>query len=590
MREFTKLGFNLFTVFPSNSCNSLGEPYSAYKPLWLWYETYDFGAFDEQIEDVLAINPNAEFLCMVDLNSPLWLMRQLASSPGSDSYATLTDAITNPHWLELTRKYVAAFVDYAELKYGSRIKAYIPACGVTDEWMDYSNGNETAQKLSAYRQWAVKNALPEPHCIPCQANRFDAPHAENRLRDPQQNADALQYWKFHGELVADSIIEFAALIKSHLLTAKDVGVFYGYINELAHKRLVQCGHLAYEKVLASPMVDFFISPGVYYNREMGGFGGFMSPNGTVHRYGKKYMHECDQRTHTANMQLTPHVALSGMKRWENTRADIAGIRREFARSLLHGTSLWMFDMWGKFYVEPETLAAIGRCREIWEQYDDANTEPLSEVAVIVDPESILYVNDNNVNDPFPNLVHNHLITAANRLGAPYTVYSIKDIPEIKDFDRYKLVIFPALFEITPEKEALLQKYVFTSNRHVAWVFGAGFSDGQTWDENRMQRITGNASRWTSHTIAAYEDVSPQLLKTLAVQAGVHLYTEEAIPVFATENLLMVHTGESRNLVIRLRGKVKQAVELFEGRAKYEDAEVLEYQADGPETLLFELAT
>ena len=147
MRDFTAAGFNLFTVFPSNSVNSLGEPYSQYKPLWYWYETYNFDSFDEQINDVLAINPDAEFLCMIDLNTPLWLNRQLASWKYeffSESFNSVSDALCTPAWRLYTEKYVAAFVDYAEKKYGSRIRAYIPACGVTDEWMDYSGGVETS--------------------------------------------------------------------------------------------------------------------------------------------------------------------------------------------------------------------------------------------------------------------------------------------------------------------------------------------------------------------------------------------------------------------------------------------------------------
>ena len=132
MRDFTAAGFNLFTIFPANTVNSMGEPYCQYKPLWNWYESYDFAPFDEMVNDILKINPNAEFLCMVDLNTPLWLSRKLTCRNvlGSDSFTCLTDALCSPLWRNYTEKYVTAFVDYAEKKYGSRIKAYIPACGV----------------------------------------------------------------------------------------------------------------------------------------------------------------------------------------------------------------------------------------------------------------------------------------------------------------------------------------------------------------------------------------------------------------------------------------------------------------------------
>ncbi|MBO4491043.1 MAG: hypothetical protein J5944_06760 [Lentisphaeria bacterium] len=598
MRDFTAAGFDLFTIFPSNTANSLGEPYSQYKPLWHWYETYDFAPFDEQIRDVLAINPDAKFLCMIDLNTPLWLHRQLACGNrlGADSFSSLTDALCDPRWRTYTEKYAVSFVDYAEKKYGDRIRAYIPACGVTDEWMDYSGGVETPQKLAAYQTWAKDN-LPEiPRCIPCCADRFASSHLENRLRDPEKNADALAYWKFHSELVAQGILDFAKLIKEHCLTPKDVGVFYGYINELESKRIVQCGHLAYEKVLASPDVDFLISPGMYHDRKTGGFGGFMPPNGTIHRYGKRYMHECDQRTSTFNRKLSPHVTVDYVG-WENTKADVAGVRREFARSLIHGTSLWMFDMWGGFYKSREVLDALHRCREIWEDFDDETREPVSEVALIADPASVLYVNDDGRNAGCNSRIP--LLAQLNKLGAPYTVFSFDDIPHIKNAERFKLFLFPDLYEITEERLALLKKHVLHSDRHVMWGAGCGCSDGKGWNDGRMAEICGvsaaspvnepvSMGSWFSCYMGAPEAVTPSGLKAAAARAGVHLYAEEAIPVFASEDLLMVHSADSGKTVIRLPEKAAVITELFEGKLRFENTDTLELDIHAPETLLFEV--
>ena len=614
VRVFTRQGFNLFTIFPANTMNSLGTPYSQYPPLWLWHETYDFAPLDQQIRDVLSINPNAEFLCMIDLNSPLWLARQLTWSgecsdrdscisnalagDRSDSYSCLSNALAYGRWRELTEKYVAAFVDYAEQHWGDRIRAYIPAAGVTDEWMDYSGGGESVGKLAQYRQWSARNGLAEPERIPSLSERIDAAH-DGLLRDPVKNAEAIRYWRFHSEFIAESIVDFAKLVRKHLLTRKDVGVFYGYILELCYCRLVQCGHLAYEKVLSSNEIDFFISPGSYSDRPMGGFGGFMTPNGTIHRYGKRYMHECDQRTHTANMQITPHFALNGAGRWQNTREDIAGVRREFARSLIHGASLWMFDMWGQFYTEPEILKNIGRCREIWEEFDDENNQPSAEVAYIVDPDSTFYIND-TAPEPGHFTIYNvhHTLRFANCLGAPCRVYSFNDLPEIKDLDRFKLIIFPGLFEVTPEKEQIVRTLLMNSNRHILWLYGAAFSDGKCWDEKRMETFSGiqfgsvktskNMGSWTSHYWPDYTDFTTPELKKLAKQAGVHLYAEEEIPVFATENLLMVHSGTSAEIQIKLPRKKSKIIELFERKLSFSDTTSFSLKCDGPETWFFEL--
>ena len=346
MREFHAAGVNQFCVFPAHSTNSLGEPYSEYPPTWLAPEVYDFAPFDQQIEDVKKISPNPEILCMVDLNSPSWLARRLnvAHCGPADSFLSLTDALASPAWFEATRNYMEALIRHAEEKYGNLICCYILACGTTDEWMDYSNGRESLQKLNRYREWVNARGEKKPECIPSYVKRFHAPH--NGLRDPQEDAEALRYWQFHSELVADSILRFAEAARALIPAEKQIGVFYGYVLELSNRRLVQAGHLAYEKILASDQVNFLISPGSYQDRELGGGGGFMTPNGSLHLAGKGCLHECDHRTHTANLELNAYTKLTWMPMlWKNEAEDIAGLRREFCRSLFHGTSLWWFDMW-----------------------------------------------------------------------------------------------------------------------------------------------------------------------------------------------------------------------------------------------------
>ena len=62
--------------------------------------------------------------------------------------------------------------------------------------------------------------------------------------------------------------------------------------------------------------------------------------------------------------------------WKNETEDIAGLRREFCRSLFHGTSLWWFDMWGKFFTGRETLREIARFKQIWDRLADRNRQPV----------------------------------------------------------------------------------------------------------------------------------------------------------------------------------------------------------------------
>ena len=170
VRRFGEIGINTVAVFPSNTCNSLGEPYSKYPPNWLWFDTYDFEPVKRQFDDLLSANPNAEFLVMLDLNSPLWLTRQLYAVNG-DSYANLSEAVSIPRWREATGTYCDALVDFLEEHYGSRIRAYIPACGSTDEWMDLCDGGAGKYKSERYRAWCREKGLPVPDDVPARSRR-----------------------------------------------------------------------------------------------------------------------------------------------------------------------------------------------------------------------------------------------------------------------------------------------------------------------------------------------------------------------------------------------------------------------------------
>ena len=87
VRRFYETGVRQFCVFPANTTNSLGQPYVEYPPNWIFFDTYEFEHVDRQIADLLSAAPEAELLCMIDLNSPNWLVRQLMQTAWIDQCA-----------------------------------------------------------------------------------------------------------------------------------------------------------------------------------------------------------------------------------------------------------------------------------------------------------------------------------------------------------------------------------------------------------------------------------------------------------------------------------------------------------------------
>lgn len=592
VRRFGEIGINTVAVFPSNTCNSLGEPYSKYPPNWLWFDTYDFEPVKRQFDDLLSANPNAEFLVMLDLNSPLWLTRQLYAVNG-DSYANLSEAVSIPRWREATGTYCDALVDFLEEHYGSRIRAYIPACGSTDEWMDLCDGGAGKYKSERYRAWCREKGLPVPDDVPARSRRSRFGF-ENVLRDPATDAESIRYWRFTSSLVCDTIREFADRVRKRCGREIELGVFYGYILELGGD-WVKKGHLAYQELLASGSIDFLISPGTYEHRKIGDGGGFMVPMGTVRRFGRNYLHECDQRTHCFNPNLSRAVRLE-FQHWQDEAEDIAGMRREMALSLIHHTSLWWFDMWGGYYQSPAVFDNLARMKELWDRYSGDDSPGRAEIALVVDPDGAALVNDEAAGaDRF----HRDLCHLLNRVGAPFEAVSFDDLLEPGAAEKYQFLVFASIFELSEERLRRYRERIAGGGRTILWLYAAGISDGIQIQLERNRELAGvpfgtpglSLTEYDSHRtlyLCRPEELTVPLLRQAVRDAGVHIWTEEEAPVFANARLAAFHTARGGERSLMFPAEVTAVTELFSGRRFELRNHCLAYPFDTPDTVLFEL--
>jgi len=603
MKRFAAAGVHTYCVFPSNTTNSLGEPYSKYPANWRYPNSYDWNSLYRQFDEILAFDPDAEFLCMVDLNTPIWLTRMLGSyGDGSfDSFVDLSNCLASPSWRKQTEQYLVDFLTQTEQRYGDKIKAYILACGQTDEWMDYCAGRSSRVKLEAYKKWEQANGLSE---LPWPTfAELDAATFKNRVRDPKTEQNALQAQRFEQELVADTILDFAKLTKEKTNFKKEVGVFFGYILELTEWRAAGCGHLAYEKVFSSPDLDFFISPGSYSERLIGGGSGAMAPNETILLNGKRRLHETDHRTTTYNCDLNEYVAIAPIARWSSEDEDVAGLRRELCFALIDRASMWFFDMWGGSFKSDRAFENVATMKRVWDKEVGKQGERVAEVLLIADPQSL-----ERVNDRAPKAGIEYLATRnrLNHIGAPYAVCSFNDLDKI-DVSKIKLAILPGSYYLTQERRDLLREKLLRDGRTVLWIGPAGIDDGESIDVVRVKETTGlefgkeifaqverqgffgvGKENWKSALLSEIGDIYKISLKDLARQAGVAIYVEDESPVYASERLVAVHTKEGGVKKITLPRRVARVKEVFSDRVVAENTNAFEYEFAAPETALFEL--
>jgi len=594
MKNFGKKGVNTIAFMPSNTVNSLGEPYCKYPPFWRGDGAYDFAVLDKQFDDILVANPEAKLILIVDINSAQWLTRVMSfgHSCDADSFSTLSNSLACADWRKHTEKFFKDYLKHVEEKYGSRIRAYMIACGHTDEWIDYSDAVSSRCKIYAWQKWLKANG--KPIIDPPSPVRVDSASFENFLRDPAKEGDIIDYADFCNNLIADSVISFAKIARGIVGGDKKIGAFYGYL-QMYWGRTVWGGHLGYEKVFASPYFDFFVSPGIYQNRDMGEASGFMCANGTRIRYGKGWLHEIDHRTHVFNHQLSDFTRIKNVANWKNSAEDVAGLKREFSLAIINRSSMWCFDMWGKVFGTPEILETVKAAREIWGRYSDRQLESRAEIAIIADPQSALYINDRKKNFP-----HNfrEIQAALGKIGAPSEVFSFNDIGNV-DLSKYKMIVLPATYLVTPERMEILKKYAMTNGRTIVSIYAPAITDGKTLDPARVKEFCGfeygakgvnkkNMDGWTSVYIHDYKDATPSVLRELAKSAGAHIYIDSETPVFANEKLLCVHVKDGGKKTVYLKGKCAKVTELFTGKVVAENADKFEYEFKSPDTALFEL--
>jgi len=595
VKKFHEIGINTVCLFPANTDNSLGTPYCEYESKWVWHDTYYFDPVDQEFDDVLNVNPDAEFLVMIDLNTPLWWTRQHG---GYDSMMHLGHVIHQEKWRHDTANYMEAFINYTDKKYGNKIKAYILACGGTDEWQDRTHGEEGHIREKAFRNWSKSKNLPDPSRIPEYSERNHCSH--DMLRDPESDKRSLNYWKFCSESTVDSIQFFAERARATMPARTELGVFYGYIIELGQQRLVSEGYLDYERLCETPGLDFIIGPGTYQDRDMGGGSGFMVPRETIRAKGLQYLHECDQRTHSCNLKLSKHIDLGATtgcwSRWADEQATIAGLRREMALCLIEKTSLWWFDMWGGWYQGENVLGTLKQMKEIWDNYINMPIEETAEVLMVVDPESTYYLNENDERiDHFNRETRNKL----NRLGAPFRICSFNDLPNLPNLNRYKFIIFTSTFNIDQKQETILKEHVLRDNRTVLWLYAPGIIHNNTYNEEQVGKISGikygseglnkqDMDNWISAYIHNPMELSVEDLQELAKSAGVHIYTDHQVPIFANNKFLAIHTAEPLEATIKLPKQYKRVKNLFTNQDEANETDSFTISLEGPDTALFEL--
>ena len=281
---------------------------------WTGIDEYDFTRIDEFTGALLKDHPNRYFVPRIKLEPPLdWMkqhpeelcvywhgpqsaeeIRALVGTTYHDraghggakdrGYLISNQSFSSQVWLRDASRALRALVEHLEAgPYGEQIIGYMPAfgnCGECMWWGDWrgqgdpQKGDFGISHKALFFDWAVEKygslealrsawGLPEltrenlP--VPTPADRWSINGKDLRgvlLADDRRQVDCNE---FHSKVCFDAIEVFGKVVKE--VCGKAAGSFYGYFQD---PTVGYAGHLAIERAVTTPWVDFYSSPKGYH--------------------------------------------------------------------------------------------------------------------------------------------------------------------------------------------------------------------------------------------------------------------------------------------------------------------------------------
>jgi hypothetical protein len=650
-RQFGEHGVHIYS-FPSTCSRHTWQGFA--RQAWLAPgDHFDLSQLDQQILKILEADPQAYIFPRVYVNSPDWWDKlhpdQLVLYDDGEGEPKLFHETENKPcpswasgiWRQDTAYALRMYIDHIRhAPYADRVIGYHIASGTTEEWM-YWGANEgkycdySQPTVEAFHRWlraryktdaALQQAWGQPGvtlaaaAIPRYQKRIATEHGA--FRDPVSARDVIDFQLFLSDLTAETINYFAHVVKQETNREALFGAFYGYVLQLFEQRQQNAGHLAPRTVWKCPDVDFLTSPTSYAFRSLaGGFSHFMSLTDSVKLHGKMWFDENDIRTW-----------LTGGRTGEWGKQDtyegsLAMQQREFANVICNSCGHWWFDMGGGWYDDPRILKDIGQMKVVADETVAWKREPVSQIAFVVDPQSLAYLRSHNgVTDWF--LLRQ--LPQLGRCGAPFGYY---DLGDLADMPPQRLYIFANAWAPTEQQRALIDQRVKRDGATALWLYAPGLVRGAKLDEQSMLDLTGIRLRfseqpaplkaalaegstygtdqafapvvwaddpdaevlgtlagsdraglvvkrmdgWTS-VFSAAPVLPAGLLRKLAREAGVHIYVDSDDTVYANQSLLALFVDQGGPRTIHLP-EPATVEDLFTGKVVAEGT--TEFQVDTP---------
>ncbi len=570
---------------------------------------------DAILDIALKANPKALLIPRIQVYAPEWWLEQHPDE--KMRWESGTHPSTASPASELFKKEASIrlqkLVQHLESTLGEHIAGYHPNGQMTGEWFyqdswdrplnGYSPCDTTAFRkwlkslykndIGIQRAWNDQAVTLSTADVPCPEKRHSSPGGI--FRDPKTERQVMDFVQFQQKSMADSVCDYAKVVREATSGRKLVLVFYGYVYEFAPMTTGagSSGHYALRQILDCPDIDIVCSPISYGERGLGQSAPCMTAAESVALAGKMWLNEDDTRT-----SLVTEKGFSGTEQ-VLTSVDQTNqlLLRNVAQESIRNFATWWADLAASGWFDSPGMWAQMKLMAKMDDYYINNAKPFRpEIALVLDEQSMLMLSDGS------DKVGGPLVTEArrelSRIGAPYGQYLLDDV--IAGKVKAKMYVFAAAWKLDARQRASLLKA--TKGSVCIWAYAPGYFDGLSHSLSAMKQLTGFAIKLIdlpqSYAIPASkelkdslfyvrpEKMSPTfavtdaqqsevqahypdgsvavavrkreggvsvfwgtpgwnrvLLRKLAADAGVHLYTQLDCIVYANGDVLALHASK-----------------------------------------------
>jgi hypothetical protein len=491
------------------------------------YKTPHLKFVDQHIRNLLSVVPDAKILILGDARAggnwreanPDALMRDAFGNPGRESLAS-------PIYLEAIKKYIRSITEGIEAKpYADHVIGYKFVLGpqpdaslggvqsnegVTDR-SKWTVGDWNQDALKAFQSFLRKKydddveklrfAWKNPeidfdNAGPKLNGLVDIQPEHNLFRDPTKGRMAEDYFEFLSGLIASTYSGVISPIIREVTKGRAwVSSWAGYVVELlrgVHPASVQQNNtygLAHNNFDSD--IDCFAGTTSYGTRSVGDRFTPFQLMSSLTLNGKQTLAEIDYRTFVSGPKI--------YARQRSAQETTAILRRELGSTLIHGIGTYFAD-WSQgegrdgvaYFDDPEILSVISKSRAIYADTLAAKKKPkpVTQIAVIVSPESVWYQDLEYPAAVYNSLVRSVLYEQMAHIGAPYDVLQVNDLRFPKVRNQYKLFVFINAFYLSEPQRAWIED-LKRDDKTLAWFYAPGYvSDVEGLSVSSMENLTG----------------------------------------------------------------------------------------------------